>query len=56
MYCKTEETLLNCDLKPALDKNVGSEKLLADLFKSVYCLLFHCHHVVLLFVFNLILV
>ena len=28
IHCKIEETLLIRDLKPALDENVGSEKLL----------------------------
>ncbi len=28
IHCKTKETLLICDLKPALNENVGSEKLL----------------------------
>ena len=53
MHCKIKETLLIGDLKPALNENVGSEKLLlykpfilfpADLTTSVYFqLLFHCH-------------
>ena len=28
VHCKIKETLLNLDLKPALNENVGSEKLL----------------------------
>ena len=28
MHCKIKETLLICDLKPALNENVGGEKLL----------------------------
>ena len=28
MHCKIKETLLTRDLKPALNENVGSEKLL----------------------------
>ena len=27
MHCKIKESLLICDLKPALNENVGSEKL-----------------------------
>ena len=54
IHCKIKETLLIRDLKPALNENVGSEKLLlyepfiffpADLTRSVYFhLLFHCHY------------
>ena len=58
IHCKIKETLLIRDLKPALNENVGSEKLLfpADLTKSVYFhLLFHYHYFpyfVLVFVFK----
>ena len=60
--CKIKETLLIRDLKPALNENVGSEKLLlykpfifpADLTRSGY-FLFHCHYflcLVYVFVFK----
>ena len=67
MHCKIKETVLIRDLKPALNENVGSEKLLlykpfifspADLTRSVYFhLLFHCHYfpylvLVVVFKFN----
>ena len=43
IHCKFKETLLIRDLKPALNENVGSEKLL--LYWSVYFhLLFHCYY------------
>ena len=67
LHCKIKETLLIRDLKPALNENVGSEKLLlyqpfiffpADLTRSVYFhLLFHCNYfpylvLVVVFKFN----
>ena len=55
IHCKIRETLLIRNLKPALNENVGSEKLLlsvlaiyifpADLTRPVYFrLLSHCHY------------
>ena len=61
IHCKIKETLLIRELKPALNENVGTEKLLlyqpfiffqADLTRSVY---FHCHYfpyLVLAFMFK----
>ena len=66
IHCKIKEALLIRDLKPALNENIGSEKLSsllaiyiffpADLTKFVYFhFLFHCHYfpyLVLVFVFK----
>ena len=37
IHCKIKETLLIRDLKPALNENVGSEKLLQPFIELFFC-------------------
>ena len=51
LQCKIKETLFIRDLKPALNENVGSEKLTPDVFSFVHCYLTSYQNLALVLVF-----